>query len=66
MFTSDIVGWHAGGPWSRGRPHGLYNVFVTINVPVVYMARDVMILIHYKGPETVTSKASVIWAKKIK
>jgi hypothetical protein len=40
------VGWHAGGPWSRGRPHGLYNVLVTINVPVVYIARDIMILIQ--------------------
>jgi hypothetical protein len=46
MFTSDAVGWHAGGPWSRGRPHGLYNVLVTINVPVVYIARDVMILMR--------------------
>jgi hypothetical protein len=50
--------------------------FITINVPVVFMAREVMILRRamfiiralkiesFLGPEMATSEANAIWAQK--
>jgi hypothetical protein len=59
---------------------GWYTDFKTINVPIVYMARGVMLLMRaisitraigigrnrdFLGPEMARSEASVIWVKKV-